>query len=90
MKTSLLTIIYILIQCKLMLGYSIFSVIEGIIFQKFLRKNLKNPFEIQNKSSFVDKTSQSAPDVPNDSIVEINSTSSGRRSKQVFLSGCHF
>ena len=102
MKISLPTIIHILIQCKLILGYTFFSVIVGIIFQQFLRKNLKNPLEIQNKSSFEakitnisencsTKPSQSAPDAPNDNDkVERGSTSSGRRSKQVFLSGCRF
>ena len=102
MKIRLPTAIHILIQCKLMLGYSFFSVIVGTIFQQFLRKNLKNPFEIQNKSSFeakITKTfenystkpSQSAPDAPNDNDkVELGSTSSGRRLKQVFLSGCRF
>ena len=35
-----------------MLGYSFFSVIVGIIFEQFLRRNLKNPLEMQNKSSF--------------------------------------
>ena len=100
MKISLPTIIHILIQCKLMLDYSFFSVIVGKIFPQFLRKNLKNPIEIQNKSSFEakisnisenysTKPSQSAPDAPNDNDkVELGSTSSGRRSKQVFLSGC--
>ena len=79
MKFSPPTIIHILIQCKLMLGYSFFSVIVGIIFQHFLRKNLKNPLEIQNKSSFEPKISnicenystkpsQSAPDTPNDNV----------------------
>ena len=74
----------------------------GIIFQQFLRTNLKNPFEIQNKSTFEakitnlsenysTKPSQSAPDAPNyNDTVELSSTSSGRRSKQVFLSGCRF
>ena len=87
---------------KIMLGYLFFSVIVGIIFQQFLRKNLKNPFEIQNKSTFeakitnisenyLTKPSQSAPDAPNDNDkVELGSTSSGRRSKLVFLSGCRF
>ena len=80
----------------------IFSVTVGIIFQQFLRKNLKNPFEIQNKSSFdakitnmsknySTKPSQSAPDAPNDNDkVELGSTLSGYHSKQVFLSGCCF
>ena len=80
----------------------IFSVIVGIIFQQFGRKILKNLFEIQNKSSFEakirnisenysTKPSQSAPDSPNDNDkVELGSTLSGRRSKQVFLSGCRF
>ena len=77
MKISLPTINHILIQCKLMLGYSFFSVIVGIIFQQFLRKNLKNPLEIQSKLSFEakitnisenysTKPSQRAPDTPND------------------------
>ena len=52
MKISLPTIIHILIQCKLMLGYSFFSVIVGIKFQQFQKQNLKNPLKIQNKSSF--------------------------------------
>ena len=55
MKINLPTIIHILVQCKLMLGYSFFfffSVIVGIIFQQFVRKKLKNLLEIQNKSSF--------------------------------------
>ena len=85
-----------------MLGYSFFSVIVGIMFQQFLRKNLKNPLEIQNKSSFEakissitenysTKPSQSAPDAPNDNDkVELSSNSSVRRSKQVFLPGCRF
>ena len=102
MKISLPAIIHILIQYKLMLGYSFFSVIVGIIFQQFLRKNLKNPHKIQNKASFEakitnlsenysTKPSQSAPDAPNDNDeAELGSTSSGRRSKQAFLSGCRF
>ena len=102
MKFSPQTIIHILIQRKLMLGYSFFSVIVRIIYQQFLRKNLKNPIEIQNKSSFeakisnisvnyLTKPSQSAPNAPNDNDkVELSFTSSGRRSKQVFLSGCRF
>ena len=36
-EISLPTIIHILIQCILMLGYSFFSVIVGIIFQQFLK-----------------------------------------------------
>ena len=100
LKFSPPTRIHILIQCKLMLGYSFFSVIVGIIFQQFLRKTLKNPLEIQNKSSFEakisnisenysTKPSQSATNASNDNDkVELGSTSSGRRSKQVFLSGC--
>ena len=80
----------------------IFSVTVGIIFQQFLRKNLKNPFEIQNKSSFdakitnmsenySTKPSQSTPDAPNDNNkVELGSTLLGCHSKQVFLSGCCF
>ena len=79
-----------------------FSVIVGIIFQQFLRRNLKNLLEIQNKASFEAKItnisenysikpSQSAPNAPNDNDkVELGFTSSGRRSKQVFLSGCRF
>ena len=96
------TIIHVLIQCKLMLGYSFFSVIVGIIFLQFLRKNLRNPLEIQNKSSFEakisnisenysTKPSQSALDASNhNDKVELSFTSSGRRSKQVFLLGCRF
>ena len=88
------------IYCRLFFFFQ--SYIVEIIFQHFLRKNLKNPLEIQNKSSFEakitnisenysTKPSQSAPDAPNDNDnVEIGSTSSGRRSKQVFLSGCRF
>ena len=95
MKIRLPTTIHILIQCKLMLGYSFFSVIVGIIFQQFLRTNLKNPFEIQNKSTFEakitnmsknysTKPSQSAPDAPNDNDkAELGSTSSGRMGRRV-------
>ena len=95
MKISLPTIIFILIQCKLILGYSFFSVIVGIIFQLFLRKNLKNPLEILNKSNFEanitnisknysTKPSQSAPDAPNDNDkVELGSTSSGRMGRRL-------
>ena len=102
LKFSAPTIIHILIQCKLMLGYSFFSVIVGIIFQQFLRKNLKNRLEIQNKSSFeakisnisenyLTKLSQSALDAPNNNNeVELGFTLSERRSKQVFLSSCRF
>ena len=102
MKFSPPTIIHILIRCKFMLGYSFFSVIVGIIFQQFLRKNSKKPLEMQNESSFEakisnisenysTKPSQSAPDAPNDNDkVELGFTSSGRRSKQVFLLGCRF
>ena len=55
MKISLPTIIHILEPCKLMLGYLFFSVVVGIVFQQFLRKNLKNFLEIKNTSSFEGK-----------------------------------
>ena len=61
-------------------------------FEKPSRNKLSFEAKITNASeNYSTKSSQSAPDAPNDNDkVELGSTSSGRRSKQVFLSSCCF